>query len=139
MRDLPPAEAPSQADAEHIGQPATRQSTAEPSLTEDLSALYDDTKTYAEAELTFQKTRARYVSKQATKIAAFGAGALGLVHLALIGLTIGLIIALAPLLTIWGSTALIVGLLLIGAAILGMQISKRIERIQGAFGGGKDG
>ena len=109
--------------------------TAEHSLTDDIASLYEDGKTYLESELTYQKTRAKFVADQGKQAAVLGVGALALLHLALVGLTIGLIIGLAPFITIWGSTALVVGLLVVGAAILGSKLKSHVSKIGNAFGG----
>ena len=87
------------------------------SLRDDVEALIEDGKTYLETELVFQKTRAAYVADRAKGAVMYGAIAAFLAVLALIGLAVGLIIALAPLLTAWGSSALVVGVLLIAAFI----------------------
>jgi hypothetical protein len=91
---------------------------AEPrSLIDDVHALIDDGKTYLEAELGFQKTRAAFVADRAKSTMVFGAVAALLAFLALVGLTVGSIIALTPLLTAWGASALVVLLLLAAAAL----------------------
>lgn len=105
------------------------------SLIDDLTALYDDGKTYATAEIAFQKSRGSYAASRAQKGAVFAAGALGLIVLASIGLVVGLIIALASLLTIWGSTALIIGLLVLGALVLGLMAKKQFDKSSNAFRG----
>jgi hypothetical protein len=87
------------------------------SLLEDVRALIDDGKTYLEAELGYQKTRAAYVADRAKGAVVFGAIAALLAFLALVGLTVGLIIALSPWLTAWGASALVVALLLVSAGL----------------------
>ncbi len=87
------------------------------SLLDDVRALIDDGKTYLEAELGFQKTRAAFIADRAKSTVVFGAIAALLGFLALVGLTVGSIIALTPLLTAWGASALVVALLLIAAAL----------------------
>ncbi len=82
------------------------------SLIDDIEDLVLDAKTYFDAELTYQKTRASFVASQVKRIAAFGIAAALLAVLALIGLTVGLIIALTPLITGWGATAVVVGAML---------------------------
>ncbi len=88
---------------------------AEPtrSLIDDLEDLVFDARTWLDAELTYQKTRASFIAACFKRTIALGvvAGMLGV--LALIGLVVGLIIALTPLVTAWGATALVVGLLLL--------------------------
>lgn len=103
------------------------------SLLEDVEALIDDGKTYLQAELAFQKTRAAFASNRLKLALAFGlaGGALG--FLALIGLTVGLIMALAPYLTFWGSTALVVGLLLLGTLLSLRAAAGKWREIMAAF------
>ena len=85
------------------------------SLLDDVHALIDDGKTYLEAELGFQKTRAAFVADRAKSTIVFGAIAALLGLLALVGLTVGSIIALTPLLTAWGASAVVVAILLVAA------------------------
>ena len=62
----------------------------------------------------------------------------GYALLALIGLTVGLIIALAPLLTVWGSSALVVALLALGAWIAMRAAGARWAGLMQALDGGSD-
>lgn len=106
---------------------------SERSLIEDVEALIEDGKVYLEAEIAYQKTRAAYVADEARSALLYGAVAAGFGFLALVALSIGLIIALAPLLTAWGASALVVGLLLIGAVIAGRAASQRWNRLMSAI------
>jgi uncharacterized membrane protein HdeD (DUF308 family) len=106
---------------------------SERSLIEDVEALIEDGKVYLEAEIAYQKTRAAYVADKARSALLYGAVAAAFGFLALVALSIGLIIALAPLLTAWGASALVVGLLLIGAVIAGRAASQRWNRLMSAI------
>ena len=53
--------------------------------------------------------------------------------LALIGLTVGLIIALTPIVTAWGATALVAGGLLLAGALTASAAMKRWRRLSGAL------
>ena len=53
--------------------------------------------------------------------------------LALVGLTVGLIIALAPWLTAWGASAVVVGLLLVAALLAMRAASARWSRLMQAI------
>lgn len=99
------------------------------SLIGDIQGLIEDGKTYLEAELGFQKTRAAYVADRAKAAVVFGAVSVLLGFLALIGVTMGLIIALTPLLTAWGACGLVVLLLVAGAALAGRAAKRRWERL----------
>lgn len=87
-------------------------------LRDDLSALVEDARTYAEAEIAFQKTRAGLAGKAAGRALGLLVLALVLLHIALIALAVGAVIALAPLVSIWGAIAIVVGLMLAGVGVL---------------------
>ena len=106
------------------------------SLLEDVEALVDDGKTYLEAELTYQKTRAAFVADRVKAAFVYAAIAAALSCLALIGLTVGLIIALTPLLTAWGASTLVVGLLILGAVVCTRAASRRWQHLMTAIDSG---
>lgn len=108
--------------------------TADASLTDDVMAMYHDGKTYVQAELAFQKTRAAFTLEKGKSGAAYLAIALSLVHLALIALVVGLVIALTPLITAWGATAVVTGLLIIGALVFAKKAKARFDRLAEAYG-----
>jgi hypothetical protein len=87
------------------------------SLIDDVEVLIEDGKTYLEAELNFQKTRAQFVGDRARGVALYGLLGLMFAWMALIGLTIGLIFALTPLLGGWGATGVVVAVWLVIAGI----------------------
>ncbi|MEO1048001.1 MAG: hypothetical protein AAFW59_06695, partial [Pseudomonadota bacterium] len=89
------------------------------SITEEVGALLEDAQLYATAELAFQKTRAKLVGRNIGIAAGAIVVAILLLHIALIALAVGFVIALAPLVTIWGAIALVVGALLLGVVLLG--------------------
>ena len=80
--------------------------------------LIEDARTYAEAEAAFQKTRAAIAGKTAGRALVLLVLALVLLHIALIALAVGAVIALAPLVSVWGAIAIVVGVLLAGVAAL---------------------
>lgn len=88
------------------------------SLLEDIEDLLVDARTYLDAELSYQKSRASFVGGSIKRIAVFGIGAVVLALFAFGALTIGLIIALTPLVTAWGATAIVVGALLLVVFLL---------------------
>lgn len=114
---------------------ATESSTSgsDRSLLEDVEALIDDGKTYLEAELAYQKTRAAYVADKAKGALIYGAVAAAFAFLALIGLTVGLIISLTPILTPWGASALVVALLLTGAIVAARVAGRRWNKLMSAI------
>ena len=107
--------------------------SAQPSLADDLLALFEDGKTYAEAELAYQKSRAGYTANRLKGALALGLGAFGVLHLALIALTVGVVIALAPLVGPWIATAIVTIALIIAGIIMLMMLKSRIDDIRNAF------
>ncbi len=107
--DAPSGDAPEEEDGD---------SNSFTSLRDDITALVDDARTYAEAEIAFQKTRAGLAGKAAARALAMLVLAVVLLHIALIALAVGVVIALAPLVTIWGAIAIVVGVLIAGVAAL---------------------
>lgn len=91
---------------------------AERSLVDDLKLLAGDARTLGEAEIAYQKSRAQVFGGGIGKILGLGAAALLLAALALVGLVVGLILALTPLLTAWGATAVVVAILIFAAMML---------------------
>jgi hypothetical protein len=78
------------------------------SLIDDVEVLIEDGKTYLEAELGFQKTRALFAGDRAKGVALYALLGLMFAWMALIGLTIGAIFALTPSLGGWGATGVVV-------------------------------
>lgn len=94
-------------------------SNFEESLVEELAALYDDGKTYAEAELAFQKARAGLAGRSIGVALGLGIVAIILLHIAFLALAVGLVIALEPLVSIWGAIAIVVGGIFLLVGLLG--------------------
>lgn len=109
-----------------------------PSLADDALALFEDAKTYAEAEVAFQKSRASYTANRLKGAIAFGLGAFGVLHLALIALTVGAVIALAPIVGPWAATGIVtVALIILGVLFL-IALRGRINDIRSAFSDDSD-
>ncbi|MGI9374614.1 MAG: phage holin family protein [Tsuneonella suprasediminis] len=124
------------ADEESAGN-QYEQSAEERSLADDILDLIEDGKTYAEAELQFQKSRVAFVADKGRKGAVLAISALLLLHLAVVTLALGAVIALSPTLTPWGATGLVVGALIFIAILLGVGARRYFSRLGDAFGGGK--
>lgn len=106
----------------------------ERSLNEDLHQLAQDARAYAEAEFQFQKSRAAFAVSSAKSIVIYAVVALVLVFFAVMALVVGLVIALAPYLTPWGSTA-VVTLALLGIAVfLLLRVKKRVGKMLSVMG-----
>jgi len=105
-------------------------------LSEDIAALVASGRNYAEAELAFQKTRAALAGSNAGKAVAALVLALVLVNIALTALAIGAVLALQPLITIWGAIGVVVGALLLGAGLLARSAQTRARLLAMMFGEG---
>ncbi|MEM8773275.1 MAG: hypothetical protein AAGD92_16665 [Pseudomonadota bacterium] len=89
------------------------------SIVEELGAVIDDAKLYATAELAFQKTRAKLLGKNIGIALSAVIVAIILLHISIIALAVGLVMALEPLVTIWGAIAIVVGVMLLLVGLLG--------------------
>jgi len=105
----------------------------EDSLIDELGTLIDDAGLYASAEIAFQKTRA----KLAMRLVGVAAGAVLLavilLHIALIALAVGFVIALEPLVTIWGAIAIVVGVMLAGVVALALMAASKARLLGKLF------
>lgn len=114
--------------------PESQEDDGQPfSLTDSIIALIDDGKTYAEAEMRFQKSRAGFIGNRLKGAIAFGLGAFGVLHLALIAATVGLVIALAPIIGAWAATAVVTVALIVAGILMLRSLKKRLDDIRDAF------
>lgn len=98
---------------------------AERSLTEDLRQLAVDAARLAQAEADYQKSRAAFAGGTIKGIVLLIVLAAVLVFFALMALTLGLVLALTPVIGAWLATAAVVGgLLLIAIASLLIALSR---------------
>lgn len=107
-------------------------------IIEELSALVEDAGIYATAELAFQRTRAKLAGRNIVAVLAFVVLAIILLHISIIALAVGLVIALEPLVTIWGAIGIVVGIMLLSVAILGLAAARRGQLIAEMFESSKD-
>lgn len=107
--------------------------SSSPSLVDDVVALVSDSRNFVQAEIGFQKTRLAFAANRSKSAVLSGIFALAFIHLALIALVVGLVIALTPHVTAWGATAIVVGVLLLGAFILLMHMRNSTREIGEAF------
>ena len=124
--------APAGSSEEHLD---IDEAADERSLIDDVEVLIEDGKTYLEAELNYQKTRALFAGDRAKGVAIYGLAALIFAWMALIGLTIGLIFALTPPLGAWGATAVVVVAWLLVAGFAARAAAARWRALVGSFGG----
>ena len=99
--------------------------SADRSLVDDVRALVDDGRTLLEAELAYQKSRAALAGRTAKSMAGWIALALSLVFFALMALVMGLLLILAPLIGGLGATLVVVLGLLAAAALSGWIAARR--------------
>jgi hypothetical protein len=105
------------------------------SLQDDVEALIEDGRTYLEAEIAYQRSRAVYVVDEAKTAFIYVVAAALLAALTLIGLTVGLIIALATVIGAWAASGVVVGALALCTGLLLMSAQRRwtalMETLQG--------
>ncbi|MGN3973248.1 phage holin family protein [Tsuneonella sp. SYSU-LHT278] len=106
---------------------------ARDSLTDDIVALLDDGRTMVEAEIQFQRTRAAFALDRGRAGAFYGVVAFALIHLALVALVVGLVIALSPIIGPWAATAGVVGVLIVAGLVLAMMARRRFARLARAY------
>lgn len=123
------ADEPSGRAPEQLEPPASQ----ERSLTDDLVALLDDGKTYVEAEVRFQKTRAAFAFDRGKAGAFYGIVAFALLHLALVALVVGTVIALIPAIGAWAATALVAAVLIVAGGGCALAAKRRFERLGEAY------
>lgn len=104
------------------------------SLTDEIAALIDDGRTFAEAEFAFQKTRAAVAGKSIGMAAGFAVVALVALHVTLLALAVGMVIALQPHVSIWGAIAIVVGGLLLVTVLLALAAKRRADHLAILFG-----
>lgn len=105
----------------------------ERSLTEDLVALIGDGKTYVEAEVQYQRTRAAFAFDKGKTGAFYGILAFAMLHLALVALVVGAVIALTPMIGAWAATAVVVGSLALIGILFALTAKRRFSRLAAAY------
>ena len=91
-----------------------------------------EAKATARAEISYQVARLTLSGRMIGRIAGFGVLALALIFFALMALVVGLLLALAPALGIWGAMAAVIGLLLLALlwAVLAIRSGwRRLRRL----------
>lgn len=107
-------------------------------LKADITALVDDARNYAQAEIGFQKTRISLAGKRSARALGSIVLALLLLHIALIAFAVGVVMALEPYVTIWGAIAIVVGALLAGVGLLVLSAIGDSRVIKGMFDAGDE-
>ena len=108
------------------------------SLVGDVRQLALDARTLAQAELAYQTSRAKAAGSGIGKIAGLGVLALVLVYFALMALVFGAVLALAPVLTAWGATGVVMLVLVLLAVICLLLARSRWKRLSALLSDKKD-
>ncbi|MXO74044.1 hypothetical protein GRI40_02260 [Altererythrobacter aerius] len=98
-----------------------------------MSSLLSDGRTYLEAELQYQKSRAAFAADRGKSGAIYGVAGAALLHLALVALVLGSILALTPKVGAFAATAIVVAVLLVAGILLALAARKRFAAISSAF------
>jgi len=106
-------------------------------LAGDVCQLASDARTVLEAELAYQSSRARVIASAGRMVALYGIAAFVLIVFALVALVVGLLLALTPLVTAWGATAIVAGVLVLLAYCSSRMALKRWRSARAALAGDK--
>lgn len=99
------------------------------SLAQDLRKLADEAKTFALAEVAFQKSRAAYVGAEARTISVLLVLAAVVAFFALMAFVVGTVIALGPVLGPWGAMAVVTVVLLLIAGVCAWNARTKMKRM----------
>jgi hypothetical protein len=110
----------------------------EESLLEELRLLAQDARNMAEAEMAYQSSRAAFLAEGLRGIAILAGVAVVFAIFSLLGLTVGLLIALTPLVSAWGATGIVAGGLALLAVIALVRAKGRWKYVSAVLAG-KDG
>jgi hypothetical protein len=114
---------------------AVGEDAAQRHLEDDLRGLIDSGLVLARAEVAWQQARASYAAGAIKGIAAFGVLALFLLFFSLVALTVGLVIALTPILGALGATFAVFGGLLLVALLAALIAASQWKRMTRALSG----
>jgi hypothetical protein len=98
-------------------------------LEDDLRALVDGGLALARTEVALQKARASFAAGKLKWIAVLGVLAALLVFFSLVALTVGLVVALTPVLGALGATFAVFGGLVLVAAVCALLASRQWRRM----------
>lgn len=118
---------------------AAQEAEPQRSLAEDLRDLAGDAQTFLEAEKAYEGARLSYALSRGKGVALsfVVAGVLG--YFALVAAVVGLLLALAPLITAWGALAAVPLSLALLAFLFLQSGIKRLRRMRTLLGGGAAG
>lgn len=121
---------PDESETEIEAEPEDRDAS---SLFGEIGSLIEDGRTYAQAEVAYQKTRFSFVLGHAKWALVFGGIAAVLAVMSLFAMVFGLILSLAPILTPIGATVAVTFGMLILAAMLAAVAKMQIGKAKSAF------
>lgn len=101
------------------------------SLIEDVRLLLGEARTFAQAEVTYQKTRAAYLGAETKSIAVLGVSAAVFVFFALMALVLGAVIAVGTLIGPWLAMVAVPVAILLVALFMGLSARGRVKRMMG--------
>lgn len=99
-------------------------------LTEEVRQIANDARTLAQAEIAYQKARGLFAADKAKSIAILGAIAAGFAFFALMAAVVGSVIALGPVLGLWGAMAAVTLALLAIVAFCGLLILLNVRELK---------
>lgn len=99
------------------GAPVDPASEEDLPLIDELRRLGDDARTYAEAEIAYQKSRAIAVGQTVRKVAILAVAAFVVAVFALVALVAGLLMGLSGIVGPWWATAIVAGGLVFAALV----------------------
>ena len=112
--------------------------SASPPIFDEIRQLIAAAREAASAELAYQSTRAKLMAKAAAWVAGGASLALALLFFVLMALVVGLLLALAPLLGVWGALGAVVGGLLLATLIAAWIAFRGLGRLMALVRDGKD-
>ncbi len=118
----------SAAPAEHVPE--------EPSIGDALRALIEDGQTLVEAEIAYRKAQAAYGLGEAKAIAILLVLGLAFGFFTLLALVVGLLLALAAYVGVWGALVMVGGALLLLTGVCLYLASARMGRAKAGLTGG---
>lgn len=136
-RDTSPAEVPFRVEGEPADAPS--QADRARSVLDDVEDLLVNVRTWFDAEVAYQKTRVGFVGSSLKALIGLAVGAAVFGLLLLVALTVGLLIALTPLVTAWGATAIVVAILGVVIFLLLRTASARWRDMMDAVREGREG
>lgn len=141
LDDLPetgPGEVPEAADsADKTSETVEDGASGHETLGDEVRATLNAAQALLSAELAYARALVARVGKYAGMALALTALALALVFFLLMALVVGLLLALAPVLGPWGALAAVAGGLLVAIGLCGLGAWAWVRRLIRLFGGGK--